>query len=55
MKVIRYTLKFWLPLAAAVTMLSGLVYIAVQQNMRIGANDPQIQLAEDAARALAAQ
>ena len=55
MKVIRYTLKFWLPLATAVTMLSGLVYIAVQQNMRIGANDPQIQLAEDAARALAAQ
>lgn len=55
MKVIRYTLKFWLPLAAAVTLLSGLVYIAAQQNMRIGANDPQIQLAEDAARALAEQ
>lgn len=55
MKVIRYTLKFWLPLATAVTMLAGLVYIAVQQDMRIGANDPQIQLAEDAARALAEQ
>ncbi len=55
MKVVRNTLKFWLPLAAAVTLLSGLVYIAVQQDMRIGANDPQIQLAEDAALALAEQ
>lgn len=40
----------WLPLACAVTLLSGLVSVAVQQDMRISANDPQIQMAEDAAR-----
>jgi hypothetical protein len=55
MKIIFNTLKFWLPLAAAVTLLSGMVYIAVQQELRISANDPQIQLAEDGARALAEQ
>jgi len=36
-------------------MLAGLFYIAVQQDMRIGANDLQIQLSEDGARALAEQ
>ena len=33
--------------------LCGLVYLAVQQVLRQSANDPQIQLAEDAANALA--
>jgi hypothetical protein len=28
------------------------VYTAIQQDLRMGANDPQLQLAEDAARAL---
>ncbi len=37
---------------SAVTGLSGLVYLAVQQNYRMNANDPQIQMAEDAALAL---
>ena len=32
--------------------LTALVYIAVQQNYRQNANDPQIQLAEDAAQSL---
>lgn len=53
MRIIRNTLKIWLPLAAAFTMLVGLVYLAVQQSYRMGANDPQIQMAEDAASALA--
>src|SRR5438552_8487263 len=44
----------WLPLAVAVTVLSLLIYAAVQQAHRSAANDPQNQLAEDAARALAA-
>jgi hypothetical protein len=43
----------WLSLAATLTVLCGLVYVAVQQDLRQGANDPQIQMAEDAARALA--
>ena len=48
----RTAAQVWLPLAAAITVLSGLVYVAVQQNLRLSANDPQIQLAEDAALAL---
>ena len=43
----------WLPLGVAVTMLSVIVYGSAQQTYRQGANDPQIQMAEDAARALA--
>ena len=47
-------LRHWLPPAAVTTLLCGLVYLAVQQSLRWGANDPQIQMAEDAAAALAA-
>lgn len=46
-------LRQWLPLAALATGLCGLVYLSAQQGLRAGANDPQIQLAEDAAAALA--
>ena len=46
------TVLLFLPLAFAVTGLSGLVALAVQQDLRQGANDPQIQIAEDAAVAL---
>lgn len=49
---IRNTLKIWLPLAATTTALSGLIYLSVQQNFRQGANDPQIQIAQDSAQAL---
>jgi len=42
----------WLPLLVVITALCGLVYVSVQQSLRQGANDPQIQMAEDAARAL---
>jgi len=42
-----------LPAWAAATVLALLVYAAVQQAHRAGGNDPQIQVAEDAARALA--
>lgn len=47
-------LRYWLPLAAVTTLLCGLNYLAVQQSLRWGANDPQIQMAEDAGAALAA-
>lgn len=37
----------WLPLALVIALLSGLIYVTVQQEIRIGANDPQIQIAQD--------
>ena len=42
----------WLPLAVAVTLLCSLVYATVQQNYRQSLNDPQIQMAEDAANSI---
>lgn len=42
----------WLPLAVIISLLAGLIYVTMQQTYRRGANDPQIQLAEDAAFAL---
>lgn len=46
------TLKIWLPLAVVITLLSGLAYAITQQSIRSSANDPQIQLAEDAVHSL---
>jgi hypothetical protein len=46
-------LPVWLALAFVITVLSGLVYVTIQQSLRIGANDPQIQVAEDLAASLA--
>jgi len=43
----------WLSLAVIVTILCALVYLVEQQALRMSANDPQIQLAEDGADALA--
>lgn len=42
----------WLPLAIVTTILAGTLYITVQQNYRLSANDPQIQMAEDGANEL---
>jgi hypothetical protein len=53
LKIIRSALKYWLPLAAGITILSALIYVSIQQVLRIGANDPQIQMAEDTAMTLA--
>lgn len=47
-----YAFKRWLPLAFLATALCGLVYGTVQQSHRQSANDPQIQMAEDAAAAI---
>jgi hypothetical protein len=44
--------KAWLPLGITITALCGLLYITVQQNYRLSANDPQIQIAEDIAMQL---
>lgn len=46
-------LALWLPLAFVATIMAGLIYGAVQQNYRQSANDPQIQVSEDAAKRLA--
>ena len=43
----------WIPIGVAITGVSLLAYMAVQQNYRQSLNDPQIQMAEDAARYLA--
>lgn len=39
----------WFPLAVATTLICGLIYIVAQQNYRQSLNDPQIELAENAA------
>jgi hypothetical protein len=46
-------IKYWLLSVIVVSGLIGLIYAAVQQDIRQGANDPQIQLAEDIATKLA--
>jgi hypothetical protein len=51
-KVLSDTLKSWLPLAAAIIILSGMAYCAVRQNYRQSANDPQVQIAEDVVDAI---
>jgi hypothetical protein len=52
--VLARSLRQWLPIAAAVTVISGLVYAEAQGALREAANDPQIQMAEDTASSLAA-
>ena len=51
-RLVRRALAAFLPLAVAVTGLAGTVYLVAQQGLRSGADSPQLQLAEDAARAL---
>jgi hypothetical protein len=52
MRRARRILRQWIPLALVITAMCGLMYLTVQQLLRQGANDPQIQMAEDAAVAL---
>lgn len=49
---LRRALAFFLPSIVVLTLTAGIVYGVAQQANRIGANDPQIQLAEDAANRL---
>jgi hypothetical protein len=53
MKDFRNIPAVCLSIAVATTALCGLVFAAVQQSMRQSANHPQIQIAQDAADALA--
>jgi len=49
---LRLAILVFLPLAVLATGLAGLVYLVAQQEGRWLANDPQVQLAEDAAARL---
>ncbi len=51
-RAILASLVSWAPLAALTVLLSGMVYLTVQQSYRSSANDPQLQMATDAASAL---
>ena len=46
-------LRYWIPLAVVTTGLVGLVYVAVQQDLRMGANDVPAQIAQDTAASIA--
>jgi hypothetical protein len=50
--VVRRAIAIFLPAAVLATLTCGLVYLEVQQALRSGANDPQFQLAQDAAAQL---
>ncbi len=50
--LLRRSAAFFVPAALVLTVACGLGYTAVQQAQRGGANDPQVQLASDAATAL---
>jgi hypothetical protein len=50
--IIRRAIALWIPSVVVAGVLSFLVYATVQQNYRNGANDPQLQMANDAAAAL---
>jgi len=42
----------WLAATVAITVVMGVVYVAVQQSLRLGANEPQRSMAQDAAYAI---
>ncbi len=52
MNKLKNIFRIWLPFAVTVTAFCALTYAAVQQSFRQNANDPQIQLAEDAVDAI---
>ncbi|MFZ1074927.1 MAG: hypothetical protein WAN50_00950 [Minisyncoccia bacterium] len=53
MKNLHRVFVLWVPFVVAITGIFGFSYLAVQQNYRQLLNDPQIQIAEDAAVSLA--
>jgi hypothetical protein len=52
--MLRQIIRHYLPLALVITTFCGLAYLLIQQTLRLGANEPQIQLAQDAAARLSA-
>jgi len=51
-KFVFKVLKSWVPLAATVTLLCGVIYLMMQQTYRMDANDPQVQIVGDVKAAL---
>lgn len=51
-RVLMRALTVFVPVVVAATILTLLLYAVAQQDLRTGANDPQIQMAEDAAARL---
>src|SRR4051794_5745108 len=49
---VRRAVLMFIPLAVVITTLCGLAYLIGQQGQRTGANDPQVQIAEDSAARL---
>lgn len=50
--MLRRLLGLWALALFGITVSAGMAYTAVQQSLRLSANDPQVQLAEDVAGAL---
>lgn len=48
----RRAVALFVPAATVLTVACGLVFLGLQQDLRQDANEPQIQMAEDLARAL---
>jgi hypothetical protein len=51
-RTIAASFVYWIPLATLAVLVAGMVYLTVQQSYRSSANDPQLQMATDAANAL---
>ena len=52
MSKLKSVVRIWLPFAVIISAFCLLAYTTVQQALRQGLNDPQIQMAEDTAYAL---
>ncbi len=50
--ILKTTFKYWLLVAVVIVGFYFSIYVVVQQVLRQGADDPQIQMAEDAAAKL---
>jgi hypothetical protein len=48
MNKLKNIFRVWTPFALVIFAFSGLAYITVQQSERQAANDPQIQMLEEA-------
>jgi hypothetical protein len=53
-KILKKAVKNWLLLVVVITLLLGINYIVIQQNLRLSGNDPQIQMALDSVLAFEA-
>jgi hypothetical protein len=52
-RLLLWAFVSWLPIAAVVVVMAGVIYVTVQQSIRTGADDPQLQIAGDLAAQLA--